>query len=261
MGSSNRDKVGRDNVSLSTPIFFYRSIIFWRSLAAECISSLLYVLLISSISHATISDENISVSTGQVYCGLVTGLAIISLTTIFLPVSGAHLNPCITLASCLTSQITPARAVGHVLAQCGGAVAGASVVLGLHGPVDHFHAISTSSFGLEFLLTFMVALVYLRVTDISNQAQHNPALPIGLSYMAALTAYRGAVNPALALGQAFVANKFDMHWIFWAGPLIGGACAALIYLFLVMAHWPQNRTSQVYPQKDENEADTEDHNL
>ena len=192
----------------------------------------MYVLLISSISHTTSSNDSLEPATAQVYCGIVAGLSIISLTTIFLPVSGAHLNPCITLASCLTKRITPARALGHVLAQCGGSVAGASVVLGIRGSVIHFQSVSVSHFGLEFLLSFMIGLVYLRVTDVSVQIQYNPSLPIGLSYMAALTSYKGAVNPALALGQAFVANRFTMHWIFWVGPLLGGACAALSHEYI-----------------------------
>ena len=60
----------------------------------------------------------------------------------------------------------------------------------------------------------------------------DPAVPIGLSYMAALTAYKGAVNPALALGQAFVVSKFNHHWVFWVGPIFGGSCAALCHEYI-----------------------------
>jgi glycerol uptake facilitator-like aquaporin len=161
---------------------------------------------------------------------VVAGLAIISLTTIFFPVSGAHINPAISLATSLIRRVTPIRAIGHVVAQCGGAIAGASVVLGLYGASDHFPTVTVTNFGLEFLLSFMIVLVYLRVTDYADQ--HDSALCIGISYMAALAAYRGALNPAFALGQAFVSNKFDNHWIFWIGPLLGGCCAALSHEYI-----------------------------
>merc|ERR1711892_1389328 len=144
-------------------------------------------------------------ASAQVYCGVVAGLAINSLTTIFLPVSGAHINPAISLATCLIRRISPIRAIGHVVAQCGGAIAGASVVLGLYGASEHFPTTTVTNFGLEFLLSLMIVLVYLRVTDdADNNTNIDPPISIGLSYMAALTAYKGAVNPALALGQAFV---------------------------------------------------------
>jgi len=207
-----------------------RTLNFWRALTAECISTFLYVLLISCISKTISSTPDLPQASTQVYCGLVAGLAIISLTTIFLPVSGAHINPAISLATCLIQRISPIRAVGHVVAQCGGAIAGASVVLGLYGASEHFPTITVTNFGLEFLLSFMIVLVYLRVTD--HSVQHDSAISIGISYMAALTAYKGAMNPAFALGQAFVANKFDNHWIFWIGPILGGSCAALCHEYI-----------------------------
>merc|ERR1712025_1332889 len=60
----------------------------------------------------------------------------------------------------------------------------------------------------------------------------DPSIPIGLSYMAALTAYKGAINPALALGQAFAVSKFTHHWVFWVGPVFGGSCAALCHEYI-----------------------------
>ena len=67
----------------------------------------------------------------------------------------------------------------------------------------------------------------------SQSLRHiDPAILIGLSYMAALAAYKGAVNPALALGQAFVVSKFSQHWVFWVGPILGGSCAALCHEYI-----------------------------
>ena len=164
---------------------------------------------------------------------MVEGLAIISLTTIFLPVSGAHTNPAISLAAALIHRISPLRSAAYVVAQCGGAIAGASVVLGLYGASEHFPTTTVTNFGLEFLLSFMIVLVYLRVTDdADNNTNIDPPISIGLSYMAALTAYKGAVNPALALGQAFVVSKFSHHWVFWVGPILGGSCAALCHEYI-----------------------------
>ena len=87
-----------------------------------------------------------------------------------------------------------------------------------------------AQFGLEFLLTFMIVLAYLRVTEEHQQQSDrnlNPAISIGVAYMTALVAYKGTVNPALALGQAFVLGSFSSLWVFWLGPVVGGCSAAL----------------------------------
>ena len=56
--------------------------------------------------------------------------------------------------------------LGHILAQCGGAIAGASVMLGLLGGDNTGDlGLGEAVLGLEFLLTFMIVLAYLRVSD------------------------------------------------------------------------------------------------
>jgi len=70
-----------------------------------------------------------------------------------------------------------------------------------------------------------------------------------------------AFGPIAFTGISSAPNSVGYMWTPLFGPLVGGACAAIIYLFLVMAHWPQNRTSRVYPRNDENEPDTEENNL
>jgi len=134
--------------------------------------------------------------------------------------------------------VSPLRAGAYILAQSGGAIAGASVVLGLFGTaeISRYQNIGMPQFGLEFLLSFMIVLAYLRVTDEEEEQSDrnlNPAISIGLAYMTALVAYKGTVNPALALGQAFVRSKFSSLWVLWLGPVLGGCSAALCqeYIF------------------------------
>ena len=166
----------------------------------------------------------------QVYCGLTSGLAMMTLTTIFLPVSGAHISPAVSCALTLIGRVSPVRAVGHVLAQSGGAIAGASVMLAFYGTLDDQRARAEAVFGLEFLLTYMIVLTFLRVTEHSDSLMASVA--VGISYMTATAAFRGAVNPAFALGRSFVENDFDDLWMFWLGPLLGGACAALCHEYI-----------------------------
>jgi glycerol uptake facilitator-like aquaporin len=103
-----------------------------------------------------------------------------------------------------------------VCAQCGGAIAGSALVYGIYGAEDQFEAAGVSNFGMEFILTFVVVFTYVSAT--SKHQRHRavaglePGVTVGLAYMACLICYRGALNPARALGPAFVVNKFSYHW-------------------------------------------------
>ena len=218
-----------------------RTLSFWRALTAECIATFLYSLLVCLMR---VSSADSHPGTSQAYCGLVAGLATATLATIFLPVSGAHLNPAISLSAAIIHRVSPLRAGAYILAQSGGAIAGASVVLGLFGTaeISRYQNMGMAQFGLEFLLSFMIVLAYLRVTDEEEEQSDrnlNPAISIGLAYMTALVAYKGTVNPALALGQAFVRSKFSSLWVLWLGPVLGGCSAALCQVTPVSQFSPQ----------------------
>ena len=220
-------------------LFYYcRTLEFWRAIIAECIATFFYVCMICSV-HATMKGDD-SVADLQIYTAVATGLAMITLYHAFSPVSGGHFNPAVTLAAMITKRISLLRAALYVCAQCGGAIAGAALVYGIFGAKDQFQQVSVSSFGLEFLLTFIVVFVFFSVTSPGRRAgSGDPAITIGLAYMAALTCYKGALNPARALGPAFVANKFELHWVFWVGPILGGVCGAFCFQFIFSVHKPK----------------------
>ena len=77
-------------------ILLLRTLSFWRALTAECIATFLYSLLVSLMAA---TSQEAGAGTVQAYCGLVAGLAVATLSTIFMPVSGAHLNPAVSLSS------------------------------------------------------------------------------------------------------------------------------------------------------------------
>ena len=211
-------------------IFVSSTLSFWRAVTAEFLSTFLNLIIICSI-HSTVSnDPDLPYSLAQVYCGMVTGLGIIAITAVSLPVSGAHINPAITIASALIRRISPMRAMAYISAQCCGAIAGAGAVIGLNGSSHQLTATKITDLGLELILTFLVVMVALRVSECSQREKgNNSEVIIGLTYAAGLTATRGELNPAGALGLSFMYNKYNNHWVSWVGPIVGGAAAALCH--------------------------------
>ena len=173
-------------------------------------------------------STDMDIVTAQVYYSLAAGLAITSITTIFLPVSGAHTNPSITLAALSIGRVSPVEAAGYLTAQCGGGIAGASAMLCLYGE----HGYTDGGYNrmavgvMECILTCMMVTVYLTVTE---PGYTHPPISIGITHMACLAAYRGPLNPATALSQAFLHNMWDNIWLLWAAPIVGGVGGALCY--------------------------------
>lgn len=99
-----------------------------------------------------------------------------------------------------------------------------------------------NAFVLEIVMTFgLVYTVYATALDPKkgNVGILAP-LAIGLIVTANILAggaFDGAsMNPAMSFGPALVSWDWTNHWIFWAGPLVGGAIAALVYDFFFMTH-------------------------
>ena len=103
-------------------------------------------------------------------------------------------------------------------------------MLALFGAETQHQRLQETVLGMEFLLTYMIVLTYLQVSD--NMTSLPAAAAVGVAYMTASMSFRGAFNPAYSLGRAFVVNNFDNLWIYWLGPLLGGLCAALCHEYI-----------------------------
>lgn len=204
-----------------------RTLSFWRAVAAECLASFFNLIIICSIYSTMHNDPDLPYSMVQVYSGIVTGLGMIAITTTCLPISGAHINPAISLAAGLTGRISPCRVVVYIVVQTAGGVAGAATVIGLQGEdTPHLPQVKITKLWLEIILTFLLTMLFLRTTLTSK---HNSELLIGLTYSACISTAGVSMNPAASLGLACLGSNYHNQWIGWAGPGIGAATAALCY--------------------------------
>ncbi|KAG5675960.1 hypothetical protein PVAND_005817 [Polypedilum vanderplanki] len=105
-----------------------RTLTFWRAIISECLASFIYVFIVCGAAAG--AGIGASVSSVLLSTSLASGLTIAVLTHCFLHISGAHINPAVTLACFVTRLISPLRTAMYIAAQLGGGIAGAALLYG-----------------------------------------------------------------------------------------------------------------------------------
>ena len=209
-----------------------------RAYAAELLGSTLLLATVvgSGIMAERLSPENLGVAllanalaTGAVLYALILGLG---------PISGAHLNPVVTLIQAAHRQLPRARVPGYLAAQLAGAFAGVLLAHAMFGldPIQHAtHVRSTPGILLsEAVATFGLWLV------IATSTRARPAMvpaAVALYIVAAywFTASTSFANPAVTLARSFTDTFAGIRLVdapmFIAMQLLGGALAAAV------THW------------------------
>ncbi|KAL7214806.1 hypothetical protein ACSBR1_027064 [Camellia fascicularis] len=231
---------------------------FYRAGIAEFMATFLFLYITiltvmgvvqSKTKCSTVGIQGIAWSFGGMIFALVYCTA---------GISGGHINPAVTFGLLLARKLSLTRAVFYMVMQCLGATCGAAVVKGfqssskyvmLGGGANVVNPGYTKGDGLgaEIVGTFVLVYTVFSATDAKRSARdsHVPILaplPIGfavfLVHLATIPITGTGINPARSLGAAIVYNKdhaWDDHWIFWVGPFIGAALAALYHQVVIRA--------------------------
>jgi len=224
----------------------------WCMLTAEFVGTLFLVLFGCASCVSGWDDQH---SPNIVQVALAFGVTIATMAQAFGHVSGCHLNPAVTSGMLVTGKITFVKAVCYVIAQCLGSICGAALLEALtpsqfHGTmgVTSLHPTLTPAqgFGIEFFITFSLVIVVFGVCDPHrNDVKGSAPLAIGLTVSTGILATGiytgGSMNPARSLGPAIISNKWAAHWVYWAGPIVGGIVAALLYQKAFRARSPEEQ--------------------
>lgn len=170
------------------------------------------------------------------------GLAVFVLIETFGPVSGAPMNPAVTLALAFAGRCPWSRVAPYLVSQCLGAIL-ASAAIGIVFPSPshsfgvtqpHVSVSNTTAFTIEFGLTFGLMLTILRFTTGPSLAHAGFVIGcvIGLEALVAGPLTGASMNPARSLGPAFVAGRWDALWLYLLAPSLGAVAALPIHRFL-----------------------------
>jgi aquaporin Z len=204
-----------------------------RKLAAELFGTFILVfvgtgaIVINDVSGGAVSHVGVALTFGLVVLALVYAVG---------DVSGAHLNPAVTVAFWLARRF-PGREVGpYLLAQCAGAIFASGLLRALfpgHETLGLTHPSGPAgqSFVLELLLTLFLMFVILSVSTGAKEKGVMAGVAVG-SVIALEALFAGPIcgasmNPARSLAPALVSLHLRDLWIYLTAPVIGAAAAVL----------------------------------
>ncbi|KAH8308994.1 hypothetical protein KR059_004734, partial [Drosophila kikkawai] len=174
------------------------------------------------------------------------GFAVLIAIQCFGCVSGAHLNPAVTVAAYIYDMVTLPMAFAYFVAQMLGAFIGYGLLMvllpaetistgaGLCVTLPHATVTDAQGFGIEFVITSILVIVCCGVWDPRNAKFHDSvAIRFGLAIACLACAagpFTGAsMNPARSFAPALWNMHFEKNWIYWLAPLSSAALTAYAY--------------------------------
>ncbi len=204
-------------------------------------------MFLSIGAGSVVANEMTGGLVGLVGIALANGFAFAVAISIFGAISGAHLNPAVTFGLWIAGKHPRDRVLTYWAAQIAGALAA-----GIFLRIAFGHAVRVNSVarfgtpgiapGLDPLTAVVIELVLTIFllwavfgTAVSPSAPRIAGFGIGLMVSADIliggTLTGAAMNPARWLGPAAAAGHFNDWYVYWIGPLLGGALAGLSYKY------------------------------
>ena len=188
---------------------------------------------------AAVANAQYDQALGTVGVALVFGLIIMVMVYATGHLSGAHINPAVTIAFTLSRHFPAREAAAYVAAQAVGAVVAALLLLAVwpDQPAQLGATIPTVGAGsalvYEFVLTAFLMFVIVAVATDTRAVGAAAAIAIGGTV--ALDALFGgpvtgaSMNPARSFGPALAAGEWSDFWVYIVGPVLGAAAGAFAY--------------------------------
>ncbi|MFT3934935.1 MAG: aquaporin Z [Chitinophagaceae bacterium] len=224
-----------------------------KKVIAEFIGTLSLVLF--GCGAAVVSGVSSSGPSGLGLLGisLAFGLAVVAMAYAIGPISGCHINPAITIAMIVAGKISAKDAIGYIIAQFAGAIAGAGILFTIVSGKADFDGLkewalgsngwgegylgnygTAAAFITEVVMTCLFLLVIFATTSKTGSSALT-GLAIGVTlvliHMVAIPVTGTSVNPARSFGPAIFAGgkALSQLWLFIVAPILGGIIGAVIW--------------------------------
>ncbi|XP_027350531.1 aquaporin TIP1-3-like [Abrus precatorius] len=214
-----------------------------RAAFAEFFSMIIFVFVGegSGMAYNKITNNGPATPTSIIAASLSHAFGLFVAVSVGANISGGHVNPAVTFGAFIGGNITLLRSILYWIAQLLGSVVACILLKSATGGME------TSAFSLssgvsiwnalifEIVMTFgLLYTVYATAID-TNKGKVGIVAPIAIGFIVGANilaggAFDGAsMNPAVSFGPAVVSWSWTHHWVYWVGPFIGAAIAAIIY--------------------------------
>lgn len=226
-----------------------------KKFAAEFIGTLWLVLggCGSAVLAANFTSEPF-IGIGLVGVSLAFGLTVLTIAYALGRISGAHLNPAVTIGLWAGGRVESSMVLPYITAQILGGIAGAGILYliatgkgsdiggfaangyGEHSPGGYN---MTAAFITEFVMTFMFIIIIFGATEKDRAREVFAGIAIGLAltliHLISIPVTNTSVNPARSISQAVFVQGWAIEqvWLFIAAPILGAAAGGILYKTLL----------------------------
>lgn len=224
-----------------------------RNWLAEAIATFCLVFFgpLSVILSVVAFGDGLSIE-AIVMISLGHGAAIGLMVYAFGHISGAHINPAVTIPMIITKKIGVADGIGYIVFQIIGAIVataslatilpevGKPVFWGAHGgPSELINNSMMSALALEIIFTFFLVVTIFLVAVHKKAPAGIHGISIGgmvfLLHLVGVPLTGASMNPARSLSPTLIAGDaglWEVQWLYWVGPIVGGIIAGLIINYI-----------------------------
>ncbi|KAI5592935.1 hypothetical protein POPTR_004G216500v4 [Populus trichocarpa] len=222
----------------------------FKAALAEFISTLIFVFAGqgSTMAYNKLTSNAPTSPAGLIAVALAHAFGLFVGVAVSANISGGHVNPAVTFGAFIGGNISLLRGILYWIAQ----LLGSTVACLLLKYTTHHMTVSVftlspgvtvwNAFVFEIVMTFaLVYTVYATAID-PKKGDVGVIAPLAIGFVLGANilvggAFEGAaLNPAVPFGPALVSWNWYHHWVYWAGPLIGGGLAGIVYELIFMSH-------------------------
>ncbi|HEX5000982.1 MAG TPA: aquaporin [Bacteroidia bacterium] len=187
---------------------------------------------------AIVLNQHLNHTLGGAGISIAFGVSVTLMILLFGGISGAHINPAVSVAVVLTGSLPRKQLIPYIISQFAGAVAASVILKQLAGQgsglgATHPSGTLTESFLFEILLTFILMGVILLTAGRPSKLNRFAPWCIGLTVL--LEAYfagpvsGASMNPARSFGPAMVTGANGDLWLYLIAPVAGAVLAAFLW--------------------------------
>jgi MIP family channel proteins len=212
------------------------------SLTRRCVCEVIGTYCLVLIGCGAMVVDNQTGLLTHVGVATVWGLIVMTMIYSIGDLSGAHMNPAVSIAFASVGRFPVVDAAAYVVAQCVGALLAAGS-LGIVFGVDDVKLGATmaslptgSAWAVEFMMTTILMWVVLGVSTGAKEKSITAGLAVGATIaMEAFVAgplTKASMNPARSLGPAVMSSHYNLLWLYLTAPLVGAIAGGCLYRFV-----------------------------